>query len=303
MTTIVTAGGRVRAPRTANLLHSQTRLGSIEHTDDGDGPALVALHGGMGGYDQSQQLARALLADPSSRRVIALSRPGYLGTPLIPGATPAGHADLYAALLDSLAIDRAVMAAVSAGGPSAIAFAARHPDRCAGLILISAASGRLDVPDYVNRRLRQFETACRIPGVARILGWLNGRNPEKAAARSIRDAGMLRRTLAHPEAGPLMLDLQRSVFERLAERLPGTIADTLAFDGLPPLPLERVSSPALIVHGEFDAIVPFSHGQRSAHEIPSAEFFAAPEGEHVSLFTHLDEIRMRVDAFLCRTRC
>jgi pimeloyl-ACP methyl ester carboxylesterase len=279
MTTIVTAqASRVRAPGAANPFLTQTRLGSIEHADHGDGPAFIALHGGMGGFDQSLLLARALIADPTSRRVIALSRPGYLGTPLVPGATPAEHADLYAALLDSLAIDRAVVAAVSAGGPTAIAFAARHPDRCAGLILISAASGRLDAPDYVIRRLRQCETVCRIPGLARLLAWLNGRNPEKAAARSIRDAGMLRRTLAHREAEPLMLDLQRSVFERLAERLPGTIADTLAFDALPPLPLDRISSPALIVHGESDSIVPFSHGQRSAHDIPGAEFFAVPAG-------------------------
>jgi len=41
-------------------------------------------------------------------RVIAVSRPGYLGTPLADGETPEAQADLYAALLDTLGIARAV---------------------------------------------------------------------------------------------------------------------------------------------------------------------------------------------------
>ncbi|MCW2284121.1 pimeloyl-ACP methyl ester carboxylesterase [Rhodoblastus acidophilus] len=301
MTNIVTADA-ARADATASVFRTQTRLGPVEHTDDGDGPAFLALHGGMGGYDQSLLLAKTLLAAPASQRVIALSRPGYLGAPLLSGATLDEHADLYAALLDRLAIDRAVVAAVSAGGPSAIAFAARHPDRCAGLILVSTPSGRFDSPDEVVKRLRHFEILCRIPGVARFFAWANRRNPRKAAARAIRDPDTLQRTLAHPEAARLLFALQGSVFERLAERLPGTIADVSALAALPPLPFHRISSPTLVIHGEADSVVPFAHGRRSAHEIAGAEFCKIPAGEHVCLFTHLDEVRQRVGAFLRRAR-
>lgn len=301
MTNTVTAeAGRVGAPKAAPVFHTQTPLGVVEHTDDGDGPAFLALHGGMGGYDQSLLLTKTLLAAPTSQRVIALSRPGYLGAPLFSGATLDDDADLYAALLDRLGIDRAVVAAVSAGGPSAIAFAARHPERCAGLILVSTPSGRFESPDEVVKRLRHFKTLCRIPGVARFFAWANGRNPKKAAARSIRDPDTLRRTLDHAEAARLLFALQRSVFERLPERLPGTIADISALANLPPLPFHRISSPTLVIHGEADSVVPFSHGLRSAHEIAGAEFFEIPEGEHVCLFTHLDEVRRRVGAFLSR---
>jgi pimeloyl-ACP methyl ester carboxylesterase len=71
---------------------------------------------------------------------------------------------------------------------------------------------------------------------------------------------------------------------------------------MPPLPFDRISSPALVVHGEIDLVVPFAHGERSARGIATAEFFAAPGGEHVCLFTHFDEVRMQVDTLLHRAR-
>jgi len=50
-----------------------------------------------GSYDQSLPLAKAAIAAPSYR-ALAISRPGYLGTPLASGPTPAAQADLCAAL-------------------------------------------------------------------------------------------------------------------------------------------------------------------------------------------------------------
>ena len=53
---------------------------------------------------------------------------------------PEAQADLYAALLDLLKIDSVVVIGLSGGGASALQFALRHPERCRGLILISAIS-------------------------------------------------------------------------------------------------------------------------------------------------------------------
>lgn len=311
-----------RSPRVGSPapLHTATRLGIVEHTDVGNGPAVLALHGGMGGYDQSLILAEALFGKAEGMRVIALSRPGYLGTPLEAGvslcfhastgsrkpatfqvdASAAEAADLYAALLDALGIARAVVVAVSAGGPSAVAFAARHPERCAGLILVSAASGRFDVPAYVLKRLRWFRWLVRVPGLPSLMAWQMGRHPEKAAARAIGDPGQVRRTLDHPEAGPLFAALFDSTSRQLAARLPGTVADTMGFADLPPLPFDKVEAPTLVIHGDADQVVPFSHGERSAREIAGAELHVVSGGQHVSLFTHLDEVRERARAFLRR---
>jgi pimeloyl-ACP methyl ester carboxylesterase len=69
--------------------------------------------------------------------VIAPSRFGYLGSALPPGATPAGQADAFAALLDALEIARADVAAFSAGAASALQLTLRHPGRVNHLVVIS----------------------------------------------------------------------------------------------------------------------------------------------------------------------
>lgn len=142
---------------------TQTTAGPVEHTDSGTGPVLLPLHGGLGGYDQSWLLARALLRNMADRRVLGLSRPGYLGTAQSLGRTPEAQADLYSNLLDALGIERALVAAVSAGGPSAIQFALRHPDRCAGLILVSTATGPLETAADFLARLRKMAWISRVP--------------------------------------------------------------------------------------------------------------------------------------------
>lgn len=277
-----------------------TRFGPIQHIDSGEGEILVSLHGGLGGFDQSWLLARALLADLAPWRVLALSRPGYLETPLAVGKTPEAQADAYAALLDRLGIENAVVAAVSAGGPSALQFALRHPDRCRAVLLVSAATGRLDVPRRVRLRLHVVTWLIRLGMEARLRRKVLS-DPRATAARSIADPDVLERTLADPEAGSLFLALQEGVMTQAARRLPGTANDTRLLQALPEMPLDRLRVPVLVIHGTADPVVPLSHAERVARNVPGARLCAIEGGEHVALFTHLDEVRNAVSVFLAET--
>jgi pimeloyl-ACP methyl ester carboxylesterase len=58
----------------------QTRCGPIEYAVLGEGPPLLSVHGAGGGFDQGLDLAESLAR--SGFRVIAVSRFGYLRTPL-----------------------------------------------------------------------------------------------------------------------------------------------------------------------------------------------------------------------------
>jgi pimeloyl-ACP methyl ester carboxylesterase len=272
--------------------------GPVETQFLGAGPPLLALHGGMGGFDQSLLLARAALGGEPTARVIAVSRPGYLGTPLSSGRTPEQQADLYAGLLDRLGVSKSFVIAVSAGGPSALQFALRHPSRCAGLILVSCCTGQLDVPPEMAARLPAIKLLARLPWLAAIMRRRAERNPAKAALRSIRDAALAARTLADPNAGPLLRELQSSVLRRLAERLPGTLNDIDLFSAMSPIPVAAIGTPMLVIHGSADRVVPFAHAQRVADSAPNATLLTIGGGEHVSLFTHLGQISARVRAFL-----
>lgn len=276
---------------------TRTTLGSVEHTRSGTGPALLALHGGMGGYDQSWLLARALLADMAAHEVLAVSRPGYLGTTQSLGRTPEAQADLYAHLLDALGIRQTLVAAVSAGGPSAIQFALRHPDRCTGLILVSAASGPVETAPVFLARLRQLNWFSRIPGLIPLLRRRTMLQPLRSATRSMADPDRAARTLAHPQAGPLFIAVQHSALTEIARRLPGTIVDTRHYETMPASPCEQLAMPVLTIHGDADPVVPVGHARRML-AAPRAQALILPGGGHMALFSHLDDIRAAVEGFL-----
>lgn len=275
----------------------QTRRGPVEGVVTGEGPAILALHGALGGFDQGLILLRAAGVE-AGHRGIALSRPGYLGTPLEVAPTPEAQADLYAAILDTLGMADAMVFAVSGGGPSALHFALRHPRRCRGLVLISACTGPLTARLPLAYHL--IKLLGRSPALLRAMQRSTARQPARAARRAIPDRAMRERTCGHPVAGPLLLALQLSVVDRLLLRTPGTENDVAQFRAMPPLPLARIRVPVLVVHGMRDPVVPIADGLAVAEAVRGAERLLIEDGGHVCLFTHLDEIRGCVRGFLAR---
>jgi pimeloyl-ACP methyl ester carboxylesterase len=97
-------------------------------------PAVLVIHGAGSGFDQGLDLAQPLVR--RGFRVIAMSRFGYLRTPLPADASPEAQADAHACLLDALGVKQAAVIGGSAGAPSAIQLALRHPERCSALVLL-----------------------------------------------------------------------------------------------------------------------------------------------------------------------
>ena len=127
-----------------------TARGDIEYRAWGDdGPTILFLHGTPGGYDQAGRMGP--IASAGGYRVVAPSRPGYLRTPLEVGHTPAEQADAFAALLSALDIERVAVVGASGGGPSALQFALRHPDRCWAHVQLMGVS-RARLPGEGGRR-------------------------------------------------------------------------------------------------------------------------------------------------------
>jgi pimeloyl-ACP methyl ester carboxylesterase len=276
--------------------HVTTPHGPVEYAAFGAGPAVLALHGALGGYDQSLILARAV--GSPGYRYIAVSRPGYLGTPLSCGRSPEAEADLLAALLDVLTIPDAAVLAVSGGGPSAIHFGLRHPGRCRGLVLISTVSGPVD--NRIPLSFTAMKLLARIPFFARRMYRAVARDPAGAAGRSVPDEALRQRTLADPVAGPLLQELVLSTADRMAQRLPGTDRD-IRVTRTVEYPLEELTVPVLAVQGTADEAAPFAHAERLVTRVPHARLLALQGGGHTALFTHNDEVRSAVARFLAAT--
>jgi len=272
----------------------RTSHGPVEYATYGEGPAVLALHGAMGGWDQSLLLARTL-GGPGFRYV-GISRPGYLGTPLAAGRSYEEQADRCAEVLDALGIRQVAVLAVSGGGPCALQFAGRHPERCWGLVMASACSARLDVPMpfawYV------LKLTARIPPLAALMRRQAAKDPEAGIRRSIPDDGLRLRTLQDPEAGPLFMALQGSTAHRLADRLAGTEPDVFQTRRDMALPVSRIKAPTLVVHGSVDSVAPYAQGKALAAALPGAELLTLEGGEHVAIFTHHAEAKARVRGFL-----
>ncbi|MFV3128848.1 alpha/beta fold hydrolase [Niveispirillum sp. KHB5.9] len=271
-----------------------TARGLIHYADAGEGPAVLSLHGAMGGVDQGMILARVTGADAG--RIIAPARPGYPGTPLASGTTPEAQADLYAALLDHLGLDRVAVIAVSGGGASALMFALRHPGRCRALVLVSTCAGPEPMPIPPGFRLM-----CMLARWPAFVGWMRRRalkNPDRISTRSIPDAGQRQALLSDPLAMPLYRELRAGMFAGLAERLPGTEND-IGVTRVRRFALAEIAVPTLVVHGTRDPLLPYErHGAELARRIAGAELLTVEGGGHAAIFTHRQQVAARVGAFL-----
>lgn len=267
----------------------------MEYVNRGEGRPVLLLHGAMGGWDQSDLLGRAALGESGFQR-IAISRPGYLGTPLDAGRAPEEQADGYAAVLDTIGVHNVAVIAISGGGQSALQFALRHGDRCRSLVMISACSAPLEA--RLPFRFHLMKWMSRFPWMVERMRQKAMRDPDVASRRSIPDAGLRARTVRDPESGPLMAELQANTLQRMAERMPGTLNDIEQSRRRFQYPVERLRMALLVVHGALDEMVPVEHARSLAARVPGSELLVLENGGHSSLFTHLHEIRARVGAFL-----
>jgi pimeloyl-ACP methyl ester carboxylesterase len=255
---------------------ADTTSGPIEYLDEGSGPVVLFLHGACASGRER------VLHPPLVRagfRVILPSRPGHGRTPLAAGRTPEQAAEGMAALLAALGIGRAMVFAVSTGGPTGAVFAARRPDLAAGLVFESAVIDPLAADIFPCQGL-----SGRLLRLAAVI------TPRLAAAR----------LLAAPSARE---GLRRADYEAVRRFFldrrsrTGEVADrSHAVDDAV---LVSIRVPTLVVHGRRDQAVPFAGARRAAARVPGARLFApAAAGHFLWLGPGAEETTQRVIAFL-----
>ena len=209
------------------------------------------------------------------------SRPGYLRTPLSTGRTPAEQADAMAALLDVLGVGRTFVYGISDGGPSALQFAARHGERCRGLILVSAVSQRIvmeDLPGWV----RALDRAMK----GEVGAWILARlTPSVLAAEARGDTAALAEMKAYMES-----------LTPYEPRAAGQDNDLFQDRESTSWPLREIKCPTLVIHGTADWIVPPLHGD-SAATIPGAKLIRVNGAGHLAFIAHRPLVDSAIAAF------
>lgn len=173
------------------------------------------------------------------------------------------------AVIDASGFDRVTLLGISHGGPLAIAYAARHPERVGRLVLYATfARGRL----MRGASPADREQAQLMTSLIR-MGWGQG---QPAFRR-------LFTTLFIPDANPAQMEwfdqLQRVTAEpETAVR----IRDARNHDDVTH-EATQVECPTLVLHAREDALVPYAEGRLLATLIPHARFVALESRNHILL--------------------
>ncbi len=272
-----------------------TGCGPIEYQEAGQGVPLLAVHGSGGGYDQGMAFAGALAQ--RGVRVIAMSRFGYLRTPMPADASAAAQADAHVCLLDALGIDRAGVLGGSAGAPSALQMAIRHPERVSALVLLvplaykppALADSAPPLPPWVENAL------MRLVG-SDFLFW--------SGLHIARDS-LIKVVLATPPAllaGASAQERSRvnAMLDNIlpvSARAQGLAHDTAAGKHLAPASLGSIRAPTLIISARDDLYGTYASARFTADGIPGARMIGFDEGGHVWI-GHNDEVMSEIAKLL-----
>ncbi|MEU7001739.1 alpha/beta hydrolase [Nonomuraea sp. NPDC046570] len=141
-TSVFGAPGRVTLPDGRRLYH----------VSQGEGEPVVVLEAGLGGSRADWGLVLAGIA--TSTKVVAYDRAGLGRSDPDTARRDVGRmAEDLGHLLDGLGAERYLLVGHSLGGPIIRAYAARHPARVAGLVLIDPADETLDMYYSLKHRL------------------------------------------------------------------------------------------------------------------------------------------------------
>jgi 2-hydroxy-6-oxonona-2,4-dienedioate hydrolase len=273
-----------------------SRFGDVEFVQGGQDGATVAVllvHGSGGGWDQGELLARAALGEDTPLRWIAPSRFGYLRSTFKPGATFDDQAHAYAYLLDHLGVERVAVVALSHGGPSALLFAALHPQRVSSLTLVSAGVAASAAAD---------QSAANDKGSA--LTAIFQQDFRYWAMTKAMRRWFLELMGVSPAVGESLTSEQRRLADEVIDfmnpvslRAAGTVFDNRA--AMPNRRIAAIRAPTLILHARDDGLQLFHNAEFATRHIVNSRLVAFERGGHLLLAVEQPTLQQLVVEHVC----
>jgi len=249
----------------------------------GAGPPLVLLHG----YPETLQIFCELAPRLADRfTVIAPDWPGLGRSDAWPGgATPVHMADRLAALLDAWGLARVAVAGLDMGGQPALAFAARHPGRISGLVVMNSLVQWDEATSWEIRVLRRFGWNRLI--LRRLPGLVFRRAERTFLPRGVRLPPDLRADFWGAFRRPEV----RAFLAKMCAGYQGT---------LPRLPelARAIACPTLILWAGRDRHFPVAHAERLHATIPGSTLRVLPDAAHWMPWHAAGDVAGRIGEFM-----
>ena len=278
--------GTQGAPVTATvLLLPDGRSLAFAESGDPHGVPVVAVHGTPGSRLQFAGAGEEAAA--AGVRLIVPDRPGYGLSSYHRGRRLADWAGDVGQLADHLGLRRFAVLGVSGGGPHALACAALLGDRITRVGLVSPA-GPSSAPELREGLEGVRLTVLRLRHLVAPLLWPVLRLLLGAYRLAPRVMLALARRLV-PERDAVILAWPR-VHDRLVAQAAvrpsptearAAVQDLVLFSSPWRLPLDRVTQPVDVWHGDADATVPVEHGRHLAGVLPHAALHEYPGEGHL----------------------
>jgi len=260
-----------------------------------DGAPVVYLHGCPGSRLDDSPGRNALLARVGVR-VITVERPGYGRSSPCRGRRVVDYVDDLRVVVDHERIDRFAVLGYSAGGPYALAAAARLGDRVSAVGTISTV-GRPDWPGAFYGMAPGERTLHRLASVSPRLveiyfafaKRLLARKPQRFLAEFEKELSDSDRSLyAKPEIRDLVLRASR---EGLRQGGVGAAEDWAEFARRPwGFDLDELERPVHVWFGTADRIVPVTQSRYLVSLLKNPVIHEIDDEGHLLVFTHLEEI-------------
>jgi class 3 adenylate cyclase len=189
------------------------------------------------------------------------------------------------AVVDAAGLETFSLFAISEGGPTAVAYAARHPERIRRLVIYGSSPAFNRMMDSEQGR-QLFETMLTLARV----GW----GKDHPSYRQFF-TGMFMPD-ATGDAGRLFTEFQRA--SAPAETVVAMLEALVTYD-VQEL-AAHVSVPTLVIHRRGDTAIPFEAGREFAALIPAARFLPLEGRNHVPMPDEPDTAEMlsAIDSFL-----
>lgn len=250
--------------------------GRQAYRESGEGEAIVLLHGISSGAASWEPVAPQL----AGFRLLAWDAPGYGDSQPLAEAEPsaAEYAARLDAWLDALGIERCVLVGHSLGSMMASAYAARRPERLAGVVLADPAQGYRDADEAKRDSIyRSRWTLLAEQG-----------HDAYAAARAPR---LLRDDADEADIARVREGMRRLHVEGFAQA-----SWMLAHDALEAYLPEGLPVPATVLCGDEDAITPPAASRDLAERL-GLPYRDIPGAGHASYIDAPAAFAAAVDAF------